>query len=94
MCPNGTQWSLRNHSLKDTALLATLYQSSAVINHHGPLELFPCEGQYPLLTLMAHIMVDPIQGCVMLTSWDQKGQNPFGLSLGCGADIQQPFAQD
>ena len=72
----------RDHSLKNAASLATLYQGLTVINHHWPPEPFLCESQCPLLTLMAHVMVDTIQGCMALTSRDYKGQDPFSLSLG------------
>ena len=60
MCPDGTQGNLGDCSLKEAALLATLYQGSAIFNHHGPPESLLCEDQGPLLTLMSHIMMDTI----------------------------------
>ena len=43
MCPDGAQRGLWYSPLKDAAMLATLYQSSTVLNHHGPPESFLCE---------------------------------------------------
>ena len=43
---------------------------------------------------MPHVMVDSIDGHVMLISHDQKGQDPFCFSFWHGADIQQSFIHD
>ena len=76
VCPNWAQRGLCYCSLKDVTPLTTLYQSSAVLNHHGPLESFLHEGLVP------HIMVDPR---------DQERQDSLSLLLGMVLTYNSPL---
>ena len=73
ICSNQTEGSPWHLPLECLAAWASPHYSSAIFSHHGPPEPLLCEGQGPLLSLMASIPVYSVKHHVALSRRDDKG---------------------
>ena len=69
---NQTEGSPWHFSLEHLEARASPYYSSAILSHHGPPEPLLCEGQGPLLSLVASVLMYPIKRHAVLSHGDDK----------------------
>ena len=73
ICSNWTEGSPWYLPLKCFTVGASPHYSSAILSHHGPPEPLLCEGQSPLLSLMACVPVYSVKCHATLSRRDDKG---------------------
>ena len=73
ICSNWTEGNSWHLPIKRLAAQASPHYSSAIFSHHGPPEPLLCEGQGPLLSLMASIPVYSVKHHLVLSRRDDKG---------------------
>ena len=94
VCLNWAEGSPWHLSLKCLAAWVSPHYSSAILIHHGPPEPLLCEGQGPLLSLVASIPMYPIKCQAALSRRDDECQHSLGLTFWGGVDIHQTPNQD
>ena len=94
VCLNWTEGSPWHLSLECLAARASPHYSSAILSHHGPPEPLLCEGQGPLLSLVASVPMHPVKCHAVLSCGDDKCQHSLGLTFRGHVDVHQTPIQD
>ena len=94
VCSNRTEGSPWHLSLECLAVWASPHYSLAILSHHGQPEPLLHEGQGPLLSLVASILMHPIKRHVALSHGDDECQHSLGLAFWGCVDVHQTPIQD
>ena len=94
ICLNQTEGNPWHLSLKCLAVRSSPHYSSAILSHHGPPEPLLNEGQGPLLSLVASILMHHIKRHAALSHGDDECQHSLSLAFWCRVDVHQTLIQD